>query len=539
MQVITAAQAATLIEDNDAVLISGSGGGHAVPEALLSALGKHFEDHQEPKNLTAISIVGIGDRISLGADHLAKEGLTARSITSALIDSPSLMKMAAEDKIHSWTFPQGVLSQLMRDMAGGRPGLLTKTGLNTFVDPRQQGGRQSPSTPEKFVELKEIDGEEWLFFRPLPVNVAFLRGTTADEDGNVTMEEEAVLGEMLAMAQATRRAGGTVIVQVKRMAKRGTLPAKQVKIPGILVDFVVVVPDQPQTYATFYNPCYSGELRVPLDHIPPLPFTPRKVVVRRAAMELYSNAVCNLGAGISTGLASVAAEEDLLDSVILTNEQGMIGGAPITGRDSGGGQNVMAMIDQPYQFDFYDGGGLDVAFLSFAEVDAEGNVNISRFGDVIVGVGGFINISQNARTMVFNGTLTAGGLDVQWPDGKTEIRQEGKHKKFVNKLEQVCFSAKMARERKQSVLFVTERAVFRLTDSGLELTEVAPGVDIERDIFAHMDFRPAVAKNIRQMDARIFSPSRMNLKEEIDSRPQLFRSPRLQAWVEKLERNDE
>src|SRR3954469_18631836 len=339
--------------------------------------------------------------------------------------------MAPENTIEAYTRQQGVLSQLIRHMAAGRPGLLTKTGLHTFVDPRRQGARQSPRTPPDFVEVVQLAGEEWLFFKPVPVSVAFLRGTTADEDGNVTMEEEAVLGEMLAMAQATRAAGGIVIVQVKRMARRGTLPAKQVRIPGILVDFVVVDPDQRQTYATHYDPSYSGELRIPVEHIKPLPFGARKVIVRRAAMELFPNAICNLGAGVMTGLSTVAAEEGILDDVYLTNEQGIIGGAPITGRDSGGGQNFAAMIEQPSQFDFYDGGGLDVAFLSFAEVDPQGNVNVSRFGDRIIGVGGFINIAQNAQCVVFGGTLTAGDLDVAWENGETIIRKEGRHRKFV------------------------------------------------------------------------------------------------------------
>jgi propionate CoA-transferase len=434
MEKITADQAAQLIEDGDAILISGSGGGHAVPEALLAAVERRFLAEHKPLGLTSVSVVGVGDRAALGASHLAHEGLLRRAITSALVDSPGLVRLAAEDKIEAYTLPQGVLSQLMRDMAAGRPGLLTKTGLHTFVDPRQQGARQSPRTPPDFVEVVNLAGEEWLFFKPVPVSVAFLRGTTADEDGNVTMEEEAVLGEMLAMAQATRRAGGIVIVQVKRMARRGTLPAKQVRIPGILVDFVVVDAEQRQTYATHYDPSYSGELRIPAGDIKSLPFGPRKVIVRRAAMELFPGAVCNLGAGVSTGLSTIAAEEELLDVAILTNEQGIIGGAPITGRDSGGGQNFAAMIEQPAQFDFYDGGGLDLAFLSFAEVDAEGNVNVSRFGDKIIGVGGFINISQNARCVIFSGTLTAGALDIGWEEGRTVIRKEGRHRKFVPKL---------------------------------------------------------------------------------------------------------
>jgi len=530
MEKISADDAARLVQDGDAILISGSGGGHSVPEALLAAVERRFHAEGAPRGLTSVSVVGVGDRAALGASHLAHEGLLRRAITSALVDSPGLVRLAAEDKIEAYTLPQGVLSQIMRDMAAGRPGLITKTGLHTFVDPRQQGARQSPRTPPDFVEVIELHGEEWLFFKPIPVSVAFLRGTTADEDGNVTMEQEAVFGEMLAMAQATRRAGGIVVVQVKRMARSGTLPGKDVKIPGILVDFVVVDPAQRQTYVTDYDPSYSGELRIPVDDIKPLPFGPRKVIVRRAAMELFPGAICNLGAGVSTGLSTIAAEEGLLDAVYLTNEQGLIGGAPITGRDSGGGQNFAAMIDQPAQFDFYDGGGLDVAFLSFAEVDPQGNVNVSRFGDKIIGVGGFINISQNARCVVFGGTLTAGELDIGWQDGRTIIRKEGRHRKFVPKLEQVCYSADMARARGQVALFVTERAVFRVGADGLELVEIAPGLDAERDIIANMGFRPKVAADLRPMDARIFAPGLMGLAADVNAKPRGYRSARVAAW---------
>ncbi len=532
MEKITADEAALLIEDDDAILISGSGGGHAVPEALLAAVERRFLAERKPRGLTSVSVVGVGDRALLGATHLAHEGLLKRAITSALVDSPGLARLAAEDKIEAYTLPQGVLSQLMRDMAAGRPGLLTKTGLHTFVDPRQQGARQSPRTPPDFVEVVNLAGEEWLFFKPVPVSVAFLRGTTADEDGNVTMEEEAVFGEMLAMAQATRRAGGIVIVQVKRMARRGTLPGKHVKIPGILVDFVVVDPEQRQTYATYYDPSYSGELRVPDGDIQSLPFGPRKVMVRRAAMELFPGAVCNLGAGVSTGLSTIAAEEGLLDAAILTNEQGLIGGAPIMGRDSGGGQNFAAMIEQPAQFDFYDGGGLDLAFLSFAEVDAEGNVNVSRFGDRIIGIGGFINISQNAKCVIFSGTLTAGDLDIAWEDGRTMIRREGRHQKFVPKLEQICYSAGMGRARRQVALFVTERAVFRVGPRGLELIEIAPGLNPERDVISKMGFRPVVSSELKPMDARIFRPGLMGLAADIHAKPRGYRSDRVARWHE-------
>jgi propionate CoA-transferase len=297
------------------------------------------------------------------------------------------------------------------------------------------------------------------------------------------------------------------------------------------VDFIVVDPAQRQTYQTHYDPSYSGELKVPLSQIKSLPFGPRKIIVRRAALELFPGAICNLGAGISTGLSTVAAEEDVLERVILTNEQGLIGGAPITGRDSGGAQNFAAMIDQPYQFDFYDGGGLDLAFLSFAEVDPQGNVNVSRFGDKIVGVGGFINISQNAKYVIFSGTLTAGDLDVQWLEGRIHIAREGKHRKFVPKVEQICYNAKLARESGRKVLYVTERAVFISGDKGLTLVEVAPGVDVQRDVVAQMGFVPVISPDLREMDPRIFQPDLMGLGEDLAQQSPRYRTEKLATWL--------
>jgi propionate CoA-transferase len=440
-----------------------------------------------------------------------------RSITSALIDSPAMIDLAFADKIESYTLPQGVLSQMMRDMAAGRPGLITRTGLHTFVDPRHGGARQSKSATEDLVELMVIDGHEYLRFKPFPIDVAVLRGTTADEAGNVSMEHEAIFGEMLSCAQAARRNGGIVIVQVKRVAKCGTLPAKTVKIPGIFVDYVVVDPDQRQTYATEYSPAYAGELKVPLHALKRLPFDPRKIVARRAAMEMVPGAICNLGAGISTGVSAVATEEMIVDHVVLTNEQGFIGGAPLTGVDSGASENYDAIVDQPYQFDFYDGGGLDIAFLSFAEVDPSGNVNISRFGSKIVGIGGFINISQNAKRVVFSGTFTSGGLELSIGDGKLAIKQEGRHRKFVDRIEQICYNAQFAEREGRAAIFVTERAVFRAVGGTLELIEIAPGIDIERDIIPFMAFQPRVAANLKLMDARIFRPEPMGLLADINA----------------------
>jgi propionate CoA-transferase len=528
MKIVSAADAARLLKPGDNVVVSGSGAGHAIPEAVLAEIENRFLAEGAPRDLCVVHVVGLGDRAKKGVAHFAHPGLIKRSITSALIDSPPLMEMALANQIESYTLPQGVLSQMMREIAGGRPGVITKTGLHTFIDPRQRGGRQSTSATDDLVEVVTLDGDEWLRFKPFPMNVAILRGTTADEDGNVSMEQEAILGEMLSTAQAVRRCGGIVIVQVKRLARRGTLPPRTVKVPGILVDYVVVEPDQRQTYATDYSPSYAGEVRVPLATVKPLPFGARKIIARRAAMELKPGAICNLGAGISTGISAVAAEEGVLDKVVLTNEQGFIGGAPLTGPDSGTAQNYDAVVDQPYQFDFYDGGGLDVAFLSFAEVDPRGNVNISRFGNKIVGVGGFINISQNARKVVFSGMFTAGGLELACTDGALQIVSEGRHRKFVGDIEQVCYNAEFAEQQGRTAIYVTERAVFQAVDGCLELIEVAPGIDIERDIMAHMPYRPRCAPALRLMDRRLFTPEPMNLVEDFRTHASRLAQSRVQ-----------
>ncbi len=526
MQVIDAAQAASLIQPGDSVLVSGSGGGHCVPEAILEAIEARYLETGTPGRLCLIHAVGIGDRKLKGAARFRHPGMLWRSITGALVDSPPLIGLALENRIESYTIPQGVIAQIMREMAAGRPGLITKTGLHTFVDPRQLGGRQSASAKEDLVELLTIDGEEWLRFKPFPLDVVLLRGTTADEDGNISMEQEAIPGEMLSSAQAGRRLGAAVIVQVKRMAKRGTLPQRAVKIPGVLVDYVVVDQAQRQTYWSDYNPSYSGEMRVPLQGLPRLAFTERKIIARRAALEIAPGAICNLGAGISTGVSAIAAEEGVLDQIVLTNEQGFLGGAPLTGPDSGAAQNFDAMVDQPYQFDFYDGGGLDVAFLSFAEVDSRGHVNVSRFGDTIVGIGGFVNISQNARKVIFSGTFTAGGLQIACEDGKLRILKEGRNAKFVSSVQQICYNGTFARDQNRIAIFVTERAVFRVGAQGLELSEVAPGIHIERDIMAHMAFRPSIAPDLRIMDERLFRPEPMGLAQDLARLPSQARRPR-------------
>jgi propionate CoA-transferase len=389
---------------------------------------------------------------------------------------------------------------------------LTKTGLHTFIDPRHGGGRQSPRSQEDLVELVTIGGEEYLLYKSFKVDVAIIRGTTADERGNISMEDEAFFGENFSIAAAAHLRGGIVIAQVKQLAAAGTLPGKLVKVPGVVVDYVVVAPDQRQTYQTPQSAAYAGDIRLPDAAIPRIPFDIRKVIARRGAMELFPGAVVNLGFGVSNGISAVAAEEGFYREVTLTVEQGIIGGVPAVGKDAGAGVNYDMMADQPLQFDFYDGGGLDIAYLSFAEVDAEGNVNVSRYGKSVNGPGGFINISQGAKTVVFSGTLTTGGLEIA-PDGRggLSLKEDGRTLKWVEKVGQITFNGSFARERGQEVMYITDRAVFRLAEHGIRLVEVAPGIDVRRDVLERIAFRVEVADDLKTMDPRLFNDGPMGL----------------------------
>ena len=514
-KIVSAAESIAIIRDGDTVAFSGFIG-TGTPDELILALERRFVETGAPRDLTLLFAAGPGDGKERGLNRLAREGLVARAIGGHWALVPKLAAMAVEGRIEAYNLPLGTMCQLFRDIAGHRAGTLTKVGLRTFVDPRQQGGRINARTTDDLVQLMMIDGEEWLFYRAFPISVAMLRGTTADVSGNITMEREALTLDNLALAMAARNSRGFVITQVERVCARGAMLPREVQIPGVLVDCVVVArpENHPQTYTTAHNPAFSGEFRVPLDAIDPMPLDERKIIARRCAFELPMGGVVNLGIGMPEGVARVANEEKVLDYVTLTAEPGVIGGLPQSGLDFGVAINTDAVIHQNQQFDFYDGGGLDMACLGMAQVDADGNVNVSRFGPRLAGAGGFINISQSARRILFAGTFTTGGLVVMLDDGELRIVREGKAKKFVKAVEQITFNGAYAAETGQPVLYVTERCVLRRTRDGMELVEVAPGIDVERDILAQMEFAPIV-RSPAPMDPRIFRDLPMQLEDTL------------------------
>ena len=514
-KVTSAADAAALIQNGDTITTSGFVG-TGVPDELLSAIKTRFLETGEPRDLTLFFAAGQGDGKTRGLNHLGREGLLSQVIGGHWGLIPKVAELAVAGKIKGWNLPQGVISQLYRDIAAGKPGLLTRVGLETFVDPRQGGGAINDISTEAQVELIKLGGEEILFYPARKLTVALLRGTTADEAGNVTMEREALVLDNLAQAMAVKNCGGVVIVQVERIAGSGTLPARDVHIPGVLVDAVVVAEpaNHPQTYGTQFSHPFTNRIRSPSGEIPKMSLDARKLIARRAAFELPVNGVVNLGIGMPEGVAGVAAEEGLISHLTLTAEPGVVGGQPASGLNFGAAVNVDAIIPQNNLFDFYDGGGLDLACLGMAQADGHGNVNVSRFGDRLSGAGGFINISQNARAVVFAGTFSAGGLDIKVTPEGLRILREGQQAKFMTQVDQVTFSGARAARTGQKVVYVTERCVFELTEAGLELTEIAPGIDLEKDVLAHMATKP-ILRNVQEMDRRIFAEGEMGLRTDL------------------------
>lgn len=515
-KIIDAADAVAVIHAGDTVASAGYAGS-GTPEQLFVSLEQRFLDTGTPRDLTLVFSTGQGDMKDRGLNRLAHEGLIRRVIGGYFGLSPKLEKLIVDNRIEAYNLPEGVLTQLYRDIGARKPGLLSRVGLGTYVDPRLGGGRMNERTSEDIVRVMRINDEDFLFYKAFPIDVALIRGTTADPLGNISIERESLALENLALAIAARNSGGIVIAQVERVATEGSLAARSIKVPGILVDCVVLAePDHHmQTYGTRFNPSFSGELRQPPSRVPAAELSDRKIIARRAVLELAPNSVINVGVGsIPDQVSQVAGEERVQDLLSLVIDSGVIGGVPMGGLDFGAASNFEAVIEHANAFDFIDGGGLDAAFLGFGECDAHGNVNASKFGKRIPGCGGFIDISQNAKKVVFMGTFSSGGLDVEVRDGRVRILSEGRIPKFVERIAQTTFSADYARACRQDVLFVTERCVFRLDAGGLALIEVAPGIDVERDVLERLPFRPLI-DGPREMDPAVFRNASMRLRERM------------------------
>ena len=501
---IDRAEVAALIEDGDTVGLIGGGGGLVEASLLHHEAEKRFLDKGKPRDLTVIHSLGIGDRETRGLNRFAHEGMVKRVIGGHWVWSPRMQELARDNKIEAYVLPGGVMMQLMREVAAKRPGLITHVGLGTFADPRLDGGRMNDRAKDELVKLIEIDGKEYLRYLPIPIDVALLKGSFADDDGNISLDQEPANVEIYAMAAAAHNSGGKVIFQVKERVKNGELTARSVRVPSAIVDAIVVDKDQRQGYDLIYDPAISGE-KVDVQPDPPMPsFSVRQIIARRAHEELRDGAVINYGFGIPDEVASIVAARGEVGRYYQTIEHGTYGGTLLSGSLFGYALNPTCMIDGPSQFDFYSGGGLDIAFLGFGEIDRHGNVNASKLGGLTVGPGGFVDIAQNARKMVFVGTFEAKGAKLETGDGTLKIEANGAVTKLVKEVEQITFSGTQAISQNQTVLYVTERCVFELRSDGVHLIEVAPGIDVEADILNRMEFQPIVDEPLLTMPSSHF-----------------------------------
>ena len=517
---MSAADAAALIRDGDTVGLMGGGGGLMEATCLFQAVQARFLATQRPRGLTMLHALGIGDKKTLGMNCFAHEGLVKRMIGGHWVWSPAMQQLAEDEKIEAYILPGGVSSQLMREIGAGRPGLFTHVGLGTVCDPRQGGGKMNRSAVEDLSEVVSIDGREYLRYKPFPIHVALVRASAADEDGNISFEHEAANLDAQSLALAARNSGGKVIVQVKERLPRGALKAREVRIPAAWVDAIVVDPGQKTSYDIPFDPALSGELhgearaaseradQAAEERAAAEAFSERQAIARRAAIELFNTGkarpVVNYGVGVPDAVAKLIASRGEMDRIYQTIEHGTYGGTLMDGVLFGYARNASAMLDAATQFDFYAGGGLDIAFLGFGEFDAHGNVNASRLGGLTVGPGGFIDIAQNARKVVFCGTFAAKGVKLETGDGRLQVRQQGQVRKLVAEVEQITFSGPQSQQRGQEVLFLTERGSFRLTAEGMELFEIAPGVDLQRDLLDRMGFVPRIAAPLAVMDGAHF-----------------------------------